>query len=147
MDGKAISKKLREMMKGKINQFKTRPPTLSSLLVGEDPDALVYFQNQEKACLQVGILPKPIQMTGSSTQKEVIHKIHALNHDPDIDGIILQMPLPKHINASEVIQEISGKKDVDCMNSINMGLLFMGSPYMIPNTPLSVMTILEEYNE
>jgi len=146
MDGKAISKKLREEMTQKISQLKDRPPTLASLMIGEDPDALVYFRSQEKACVQVGILPKPVQLSEKATQKEVIHTLHALNHDPDIDGIILQMPLPEHLDKETILREISWKKDVDCMTSINMGLLFMGTPYMIPNTPLSVMTMLSEYH-
>ena len=133
-------------MTQKISQLKNRPPTLASLMIGDDPDALVYFRSQEKACTQVGILPKLHQLSDKATQKEVIHTLHALNHDPDIDGIILQMPLPKHLDKETILREISWKKDVDCMTSINMGLLFMGTPYMIPGTPLSVMTMLSEYN-
>jgi methylenetetrahydrofolate dehydrogenase (NADP+)/methenyltetrahydrofolate cyclohydrolase len=146
MDGKMISKKVREEIAQKISQNKTRPPTLATIMVGEDPDSLVYFKSQQKACTQVGILPKPVQLSETSTQKEVIHMVHMLNHDPEVDGIIMQMPLPKHLQKDEIIQEISWKKDVDCMTSINMGFLFMGNPYMVPNTPLSVMTMLAEYN-
>jgi methylenetetrahydrofolate dehydrogenase (NADP+)/methenyltetrahydrofolate cyclohydrolase len=133
-------------MTQKINQLKDRPPTLASLMIGDDPDALVYFRSQEKACTQVGILPKPVQLSEKATQKEVIHTLHALNHDSDVDGIILQMPLPLHLDKETILHEISWKKDVDCMTSINMGYLFIGTPYMIPGTPLSVMTMLSEHN-
>lgn len=145
MDGKLISKKLREEMAQKISQFKTRPPTLATLIVGEDPDSLVYFNSQQKACTQVGILPKPVKLPETSTKQEVIHALHQLNQDSEVDGIILQMPFPKHLVKEDILEELSWKKDVDCMTSINMGLLFMGSPYMIPCTPLSVMTMLAEY--
>jgi methylenetetrahydrofolate dehydrogenase (NADP+)/methenyltetrahydrofolate cyclohydrolase len=132
-------------MAQKIKELKTRPPTLATLMVGEDPDSEVYFNSQQKACIQVGIMPRPVKLAENSTKQEVIQALHQLNLDPQVDGIILQMPFPKHLSKEEIIEELSWKKDVDCMTSINMGLLFMGSPYMIPCTPLSVMTMLAEY--
>lgn len=146
MDGKSISKKIREELTQKISQFTGRPPTLATVMVGEDPDALVYFRSQEKACQMVGILPKAVKLPEDVSNNEVLDVINQLNKNSLVDGIILQMPLPRHLNKEEMIEAISYQKDVDCMTSISMGYLFMGSPYMIPCTPLSVMRMLSEYH-
>ncbi len=148
LDGQDVAKKIRERIKADAAAFAAkagRPPGLTVILVGDDPASQVYVRNKIKACEAVGIasfeerLPADISMAGL---KAVIDR---LNEDPRTDGMILQLPLPKGLNADEAIQWISPKKDADCLTAENLGRLWVGRPLTIPCTPWGVMKILEHY--
>jgi len=136
---------MRDLLRNKLLENSKRPPALASIEIGEDPDAGVYIRNKEKACLEVGILSRHIALPIDATESQVIDTIEHLNKDESLDGIILQMPIPTHLSYYNIVSKIAIDKDVDCMNPMNMGLLFMGHSNFVPNTPLSVMTMLEEY--
>lgn len=148
LDGKAVSEARRMKTKAEVDEFRRitkRAPGLAVILVGEDPASQVYVGNKIKACKEVGIesmerrLPADV---GAATLKAVIQD---LNVNPVVDGILLQLPLPKHLNAIEAIGWIAPSKDADCLTPENLGRLWSGRALTTPCTPWGVMMILEHY--
>ncbi len=144
LDGKETSKVLRERLKETIKNLDAKIKLLV-ILVGDDPASSIYVASKEKASKSVGIKPITWYLDKNVTQKELINKIHEANNDPSINGILVQLPLPKHLEESVIINEIDPLKDVDGLTYINQGKLFNNQKTIIPATPLGVMKLLEEY--
>lgn len=149
LDGTAVSKALREQLKIKVAGFKSkhrRSPGLSVILVGEDPASHIYVRNKEKACEDVGIVSKRYDLPADTRFETLKILIQQINNDPDVDGLLIQLPLPRHLDSSKVIEVVDPRKDVDCLTHENMGLLFSGKPRVKTCTPYGCMKILEHYN-
>lgn len=145
LDGVALSRKLRAEWQTRADAL-TRaghPPGLAVLVVGEDPASAVYVRNKIKACAQWGIRSEHIELPASTSEAELLNHIERLNRNPDIHGILVQLPLPKHIVSDHVIRAIDPAKDVDGFHPWNVGLLTTGHPRFVPCTPAGVMTLLE----
>lgn len=141
IDGKAIAANLRKSVQLQTQNLAFKPG-LAVILVGDDPASLVYVNHKIKACEEVGFYSRLIRLAKTATQADLLLEITHLNQDAAIQGILVQMPLPMHINAQAVIAAIDPKKDVDGFHSMNAGALMTGSPYLIPCTPLGVMGLL-----
>ena len=118
----------------------------SIYIVGNDGGSLFYLNNQEKVATSLGMEFEKVHLNEEVTEEELINKIDKLNNDNTVSGIILQLPLPKHIDEKKVISAISPKKDVDCLTFVNQGKLYMGEDTFMPCTPKSVLTILKSLN-
>ncbi len=149
LDGVAVSKTLREQLKKRIDEFKqkrNRAPGLSVILVGENPASQIYVKNKEKACEDVGIHSVRHDLPSDTSFEKLKELILKINNDASVDGLLIQLPLPSHLDSSKVIELVDPKKDVDCLTHENMGLLFSGKPRVRTCTPYGCMKILEHYN-
>lgn len=144
LDGKKCSEKRLELLKEKIADAGLRP-RLATVIVGSDPASQMYVRMKHRACEQVGIGSVGIDLPGESTTGNVLESVKKLNEDPEIDGILVQLPLPKGIDTEKIIEAISPEKDVDGYHPENMGLLFSGKPRFTSCTPTGIMTLLDEY--
>lgn len=144
IDGKAISKKVREAVKQDVKTLPTKP-CLLVILVGHDQASEIYVASKEKACKNTGIESRTIRLDENVAQKEVIDCIKKANADKDITGILVQMPLPGHMNPKTVVDAIDPNKDVDGLHAINQGKLMLGEKGIIPATPKGIMRLLQEY--
>ena len=142
IDGKEIAKNLRSKIADEVSTF-DRPPGLAVILVGEDPASAVYVRNKELACKQAGFFSNKIIKSENITEEQLLEEVERLNNTPLIDGILVQLPLPKHIDANKVIEHISPFKDVDGFHSENIGKLMQNKSHLRPCTPKGVMTMLE----
>ncbi len=146
IDGLAISAQVREQVRQaatRILASSGRPPGLAVLLVGDSAASQVYVRNKIRACKAAGFHSVSEHLPESTTEAELLDKLAALNADPTIDGILVQLPLPAHINTRRVIEAIAPDKDVDGFHVANAGALMTGAPQLVPCTPLGVMTLLE----
>lgn len=149
IDGKEIALEIKEEIKEFVNKRKENNlnvPKVASILVGNDGGSLFYLNNQEKVATSLGMEFEKVHLNEEVTEEELINKIDKLNNDNTVSGIILQLPLPKHIDEKKVISDISPKKDVDCLTFVNQGKLYMGEDTFMPCTPKSVLTILKSLN-
>jgi methylenetetrahydrofolate dehydrogenase (NADP+)/methenyltetrahydrofolate cyclohydrolase len=144
LDGKKTADKRLEILKERIDDSGMYP-RLATVIVGEDPASQMYIRMKHRACEQVGIGSVGLEIAGDTTTEEVLKGITRLNNDPDIDGILIQLPLPKQVDTERVIASVSPDKDVDGFHPLNLGLLFSGKPRFIPCTPKGIMTLLAEY--
>lgn len=141
IDGKEIALEIKEEIKEFVNKRKENNlnvPKVASILVGNDGGSLFYLNNQEKVATSLGMEFEKVHLNEEVTEEELINKIDKLNNDNTVSGIILQLPLPKHIDEKKVISAISPKKDVDCLTFVNQGKLYMGEDTFMPCTPKSV---------
>jgi len=147
LDGKALSNKVKEEIKWETAQLKKDGiiPGLAVILVGDDPASQTYVASKDKACIDAGIYSQKITMNKDASEERLLERIAKLNEDDSIHGILVQLPLPSHINTDKVLEAIDPKKDVDGFHVSNVGQLVTGSPSLVPCTPLGVMRILEEY--
>lgn len=145
MDGKETSRELKEVIKAKVITLTTKPKLLV-ILVGEDPASKIYVASKEKACKACGISAQTITLDGNVSQKEVIDVIEQANKDKSINAILVQLPLPDHINTQAVINAIDPLKDVDGLTSVNQGKLFLGQDGLVPCTPKGVIHLIDKYN-
>ncbi len=148
IDGKLVSKEIREIIRSKAAKIKeesSRIPGLAAVLVGEDPASQIYVRNKRKACEDVGIYSEEHKLTESTTQNELLELINKLNNDKNINGILIQLPLPSHIDESLILNSVAPDKDVDGFHPINAGYLFEGKPSFIPCTPHGIIKMLEFY--
>ena len=146
IDGKEIALEIKEEIKEFVNKRKENNlnvPKVASILVGNDGGSLFYLNNQEKVATSLGMEFEKVHLNEEVTEEELINKIDKLNNDNTVSGIILQLPLPKHIDEKKVISAISPKKDVDCLTFVNQGKLYMGEKCFLPCTPNSVIRILK----
>jgi methylenetetrahydrofolate dehydrogenase (NADP+)/methenyltetrahydrofolate cyclohydrolase len=141
IDGKQIAQNLRNDIAQQVKKL-DRAPGLAVILVGDDPASAVYVRNKDNACKEVGFYSEKINKPADITQKELLDEVERLNNDDKIDGILVQLPLPKHLDANLVIETISPEKDVDGFHSENIGKLMQNKPYLRPCTPKGVMTML-----
>ena len=145
IDGKEVSKLIKNNLKIEVAKLENKPK-LVVILVGDDPASKVYVNSKGKACELVGINHDTILMDKESTEEEVLAVIEKANADKEVDGILLQLPLPKHLDSQKIINCINPSKDVDGLNVYNQGQLFMGSKNLVPCTPKGVIKLLEHYN-
>lgn len=148
IDGKFVSTQVKEEIKDETEKLKARGinPGLVVVLVGEDPASAVYVRNKGKACEKAGILSETIKLPEETSEKELLDLIEKLNIDPQYHGILVQLPLPGHINESKVIDLINPLKDVDCFHPANVGRLVGGKPYVLPCTPAGILKLLQANN-
>ena len=147
IDGKMLSLKLKEEMKGRIAQMKEEGivPKLVVVLVGNDSASQVYVRNKHKSCGEVGIKSEVITMPEETTQQELLEVVERLNQDNSVDGILVQLPLPKQIDEKTVLRAIRPDKDVDGFHPVNVGLLSIGDECFAPATPSGIVVMLKEY--
>ena len=144
LDGKKCSEMRLEHLKEEIRNSGLNP-RLATVIVGSDPASKMYVRMKHRACEQVGIGSVGIELPEDSTTEKVLDAVTRLNRDHDIDGILVQLPLPKLVCAERVIEAVSPQKDVDGFHPENLGLLFSGKPRFSPCTPSGIMTLLKEY--
>ena len=146
LDGKMVSKKILKNLSEKIKTLE-KTPHLAVIIVGDDPASKVYVNNKQKTALEIGIKSSIIEFPADISETEILNKINELNNNPDVTGILVQLPLPNHINKNNVITAISPKKDVDGFTIENVGKLAIGlEPYYYPATPQGIIMLLDEYN-
>lgn len=145
MDGKETSKEIKEQVKEMVKELPSKPKLLV-ILVGEDPASKIYVSSKEKACKNAGITAETICLSADVSQREVIEVIEKANKDKSVNAILVQLPLPDHINTKAVINAINPLKDVDGLTSLNQGKLFLGEKGLVPCTPKGVMHLFEKYN-
>src|SRR5574343_596706 len=146
IDGKTISEALLNRVKAGVDARLAegrRAPALAVVLVGNNPASEIYVRNKKRSCEKVGIRSVAFDLPASTTQAELLAIVDQVNADPEIDGILVQLPLPAHIDADAVIERIDPKKDVDGFHPYNIGLLALKMPLLRPCTPRGVMTMLE----
>jgi methylenetetrahydrofolate dehydrogenase (NADP+) / methenyltetrahydrofolate cyclohydrolase len=145
INGKELVSALREEIKDEVAELTAQgtQPGLVVVIVGEDAASQVYVNNKAKACAKVGIYSEVHRLPESTTQEELIKLIQSFNHNPQIHGILVQSPLPKHINEEAVVDEIDPSKDVDCFHPVNVGNLIIGKKGMLPCTPAGIIQILK----
>jgi len=149
IDGKLVASKIREEIKDRVAEIKSkhsRIPGLAAILVGDDPASEIYVRNKRKACEDVGIYSEEHKLSGDIAQEDLLKLINRLNGDENINGILVQLPLPEHIDDSTVLNSVSPEKDVDGFHPINAGLLFEGKPRFIACTPHGIIKMLEFYD-
>ena len=140
-----VKDKIKELVNKRVAEGKSIP-TISSILIGNDGGSIYYQNSQEKVATSLGVLFNKIILPESTTEEELINVIQSLNSDDNVHGIMLLVPLPKHINEKVVVNKISPLKDIDCLNSESVGRLYLGEDGFIPCTPNSVLTLLKSLN-
>lgn len=149
IDGKLVSQKRRLEMTERVREFQKnykRAPGLGVILVGEDPASQVYVKNKVLASEQVGLLSKKIILDRAASESEILDAVKKMNLDPEVDGFLVQLPLPKNLNTEKILDAISPLKDADGLHPENLGLLWAGRERVVPCTPQGVMHLLEHYN-
>ena len=144
--GTEISKQIREEITREIEELKEKhgvTPGLATILVGEDPGSKVYVGQKEKACNKLGIYSERTDLPADTSEADLLELVKKLNDNPKIHGILVQLPLPKHIDAERVIYAIDPDKDVDCFNPVNVGKLMIGTGRFLPCTPHGIMELLK----
>ena len=148
LDGKETAKKVRENLKSKVEELKQRNifPKLAVIMVGDDGASKIYVKNKSKACEELGIDYEEFLLGDDTTQEQLLNLIKELNEKKDVHGILLQSPIPKHLDINEAFRTIAPEKDVDGFNPVNVGKLVLGQDTFISCTPFGVIKLLEEYN-
>lgn len=149
LDGKATSAALKADIRSEVEAIVAaggRPPHLAAILVGDNGASVTYVNNKVKSCHEVGFKSSLIKFPDTVTEKELLSKITELNADPTIDGFIVQLPLPRHINETLITESIAPEKDVDGFHPVNMGALALGQGQLVPATPAGIIEILERYD-
>lgn len=148
INGKIVSAKLREEIAAQVVDFKAKygkTPGLAVIVVGDDPASAVYVRNKHKACLEVGITSYQIELPADISERELIAKIDELNEDDSINGILVQLPLPKSIDEERIISRISPEKDVDAFHPANVGRIMIGNYKLLPCTPAGIIALMDHY--
>ncbi|NGX37576.1 MAG: Bifunctional protein FolD protein [Chlamydiae bacterium] len=144
IDGKALAKTIEDKLKQAIGHLKGRKPALAFIRVGEDPSSKTYIQMKKKKCGEIGILSVDRELPEETTEDQLLDEIDTLNADPNIDGILVQLPLPKHIHTHNVLEAIDPKKDIDGFHPLNMGKLLLGEKSgFFPCTPYGILILLD----
>lgn len=148
ISGKDISAAIKEELKEKVAEYKKQGVeiTLAVVKVGNDPASAVYVRNKEKACAYVGINSKTLALPEETTQEELMSVVKELNEDNSVNGILVQLPLPKHIDESEVLLAIDSRKDVDGFHPVNVGKMVIGEDTFLPCTPAGIIEMLKRSN-
>lgn len=147
LDGKIVSEKIRQELKTEVNNLRTRGiiPNLGVILVGEFPPSVIYVRNKETACAEVGIKTQTLRLKDNISENQLLEIVLKWNEDKNINGILVQMPLPKHINHQEILDAVKPYKDVDGLSTSNLGRLIAGNPGFYPCTPLGIIELLTCY--
>ena len=149
LDGKATASAIRAEIKQEVEDIVAnggRRPSLTAILVGNKPASKTYVANKEKACADAGFTSKVIRLPEETGEKELLETIRSINEDPAVDGLIVQLPLPRHIDEQKVIAAIDPSKDVDGFHPISQGKMLIGQDTFLPATPMGILTLLERYN-
>ncbi|MBC90746.1 MAG: bifunctional 5,10-methylene-tetrahydrofolate dehydrogenase/5,10-methylene-tetrahydrofolate cyclohydrolase [Flavobacteriaceae bacterium] len=149
LDGKKLSNTLKEEIKKEVSERliqKKKQPHLAAVIVGDDGASLTYVGSKVRSCKQVGFLSTLIQLKSTISEKKLLNQINKLNKNPDIDGFIVQLPLPKHISEERVLLSIDPKKDVDGFHPTNFGRMALELPSFIPATPFGIIEMIKRYN-
>ncbi|NQT77917.1 MAG: bifunctional methylenetetrahydrofolate dehydrogenase/methenyltetrahydrofolate cyclohydrolase FolD [Bacteroidetes bacterium] len=149
IDGKKIAEDIRMEIKTEVARLiedEDKAPHLAAIIVGEDPASQTYVAGKEKACKSVGFMSSIYKLPETTSEKELLELIMFLNKDTELDGFIVQLPLPAHISEEKVIQSIDPAKDVDGFNPVNLGRMISGLPAYLPATPYGIVQLLERYN-
>lgn len=149
IDGKTVSASVKQSVADEcvsLLQSTGKKPGLAVIIVGDDPASRVYVNNKKKACELVGFLSREYALPATTTQEELTELVNTLNNDSDINGILCQLPLPKHLDEKAVIEAISPSKDVDAFHAVNVGKIMIGDFDFLPCTPAGVMELLAYYN-
>lgn len=149
LDGKQTSIAIKDQIANEVRSFTNkglRPPHLAAILVGDDGASQTYVANKEKSSHEVGFTSSVYRYSANTSEEELLKAIEFLNNDDDIDGFIVQLPLPKQINEQKVINAISPEKDVDGFTPINIGRMVLGEEAFLPATPMGICSILKHFN-
>ena len=149
IDGKKIAQNIRLEIAQDIDRIKSSysiNPKLIAVLIGDDPASEIYVRNKKRSALEVGIDADVINLPEATSEEKLLNLLEQLNNDKSVHGILVQLPLPNHINEDTIIQSISPYKDVDGLHPINLGKLMIGNPYVIPATPSGVQQLLIRSN-
>ncbi|HBG16125.1 MAG TPA: bifunctional methylenetetrahydrofolate dehydrogenase/methenyltetrahydrofolate cyclohydrolase FolD [Firmicutes bacterium] len=146
LDGKAVAARIKREIRTEVERLKERgiSPGLAVILVGEDPASLIYVRNKERNCQELGISSYLYRLAATINRKELLELIKQLNNDPKINGLLVQLPLPGHLQEEEVISVLAPEKDVDGFHPVNLGRLFRGEEGMVPCTPAGIMELIRE---
>jgi methylenetetrahydrofolate dehydrogenase (NADP+) / methenyltetrahydrofolate cyclohydrolase len=145
IDGKAVAAEVRERVRHEVGDYEAetgRVPKLVTVIVGDDPASEVYVRNKHRACEEVGMRSAHHGLPGATSEAEVVELVGQLGRDPEVDGILVQLPLPDHVDPNAVIAAIDPAKDVDGLTPVNAGRLAHGAPGLVPCTPAGVMELL-----
>ncbi len=149
IDGKLIADQIKTEIATEVKKMidsEINPPHLAAILVGEDAASQTYVASKEKSCKEVGFTSSVYRYPANTSEEELLKAVDFLNNDDEIDGFIVQLPLPKHISVDKVIERINPKKDVDGFHPINLGRMMTGLPSYLPATPYGIMQMLERSN-
>lgn len=146
LDGKAVSQRIKEGLKTEVENLKGEGinPGLAVIIVGDDPASKVYVNNKKKACAEIGVYSEEYALPAETTQEELLKLIEKLNNQENISGILVQLPVPKHIDEETIINAINPKKDVDAFHPVNVGKIMVGNYDFVPCTPAGVMELIKE---
>ncbi|MBR1785350.1 MAG: bifunctional methylenetetrahydrofolate dehydrogenase/methenyltetrahydrofolate cyclohydrolase FolD [Bacteroidales bacterium] len=148
LDGKALALQIKDEIAGEVRRLTAeghRAPHLAAVIVGSDGASMTYVANKEKSSHEVGFTSSVYRMGEGTSEKQLLETIEFLNNDPDIDGFIVQLPLPKHIDEQKIINAISPEKDVDGFTPVNIGRMVLGEDCFVPATPMGICTLLRRY--
>lgn len=148
IDGKKVAADIREELRQSTEAFNVlycTSPCLAVIQVGDDPASSTYVNNKIRACKEIGFISESFHYTSAMTEEELLNLISALNHDDTVHGILVQLPLPEHINEKKVINTIAAEKDVDAFHPYNVGCLITGEASFLPCTPAGIMELLKRY--
>jgi methylenetetrahydrofolate dehydrogenase (NADP+) / methenyltetrahydrofolate cyclohydrolase len=143
IDGKALGAKVREEVATSVAGL--GHVGLATVLVGDDPASHIYIDLKQRAAVQAGMEARDLKLPTDTSEEELLATIAELNADDDVDGLLVQLPLPDHIDENRAIEAISPEKDVDGIHPVNAGRLYLGRPSLVPGTPLGIMRMLDEY--
>ena len=149
IDGKKVSEHIREQIAQGVSEIKEQSgitPGLAAVLVGDDPASEIYVRNKRKACATAGMYSEEHKLSAETSEDELLALVDQLNNDPNIHGILVQLPLPDHINETKILRAVTPLKDVDGFHPYNVGLLVEGNPRFISCTPHGIIKMLEFYN-
>ena len=149
IDGKKVASDIKKEISEKVAEIKRngqKVPNLITILVGDNGSSKTYVANKLKDCQEVGFDSSLIKYDENVTEEEVLNKINELNNDPDVDGFIVQLPLPKHISQNKVIDAIDPKKDADGFHPVNLGKMVIGLPCLLPATPAGIVELIKRYS-
>ena len=149
LDGKKLSAKIKENLKNEISEFVSKTgttPGLAVLLVGNDPASHTYVAMKAKACKEVGLYSIVHEMPDTVKEDDILSTIKMINENPKVHGLLVQLPLPKHVDATKILEAVDPAKDVDGFHPFNLGRLVAGLDTFVPCTPLGVMELLAEYD-
>lgn len=146
IDGKAVAARICEELKAEVAGLTAagKQPGLAVIIVGDNPASRVYVNSKKKKCAELGIYSEEHALTESATEAELLGLVDRLNHDPKIHGILVQLPLPGHLNEQLILERISPEKDVDGFHPVNVGRMLIGLPGFLPCTPAGVMELIKE---
>ncbi|HUW91517.1 MAG TPA: tetrahydrofolate dehydrogenase/cyclohydrolase catalytic domain-containing protein [Bacteroidales bacterium] len=149
IDGKKTAAEIKQEIAAEVNEMKrrgARVPHLAAVLVGHDGGSETYVANKVRACAEIGFDSTLIRMDASATENQLLAKVEELNMNPEIDGFIVQLPLPDHISESKIIEAVSPSKDVDGFHPVNLGRMMAGLPSFISATPYGIVELLKRYH-